>query len=119
VKLMEISRDGAMARWPRLTAHLIAESLGYHTPKSAANHIASVKQGQTFPCEWVVACFYRGIGETGYKDELDASWGPIRKAIANRHYHTGFMASYAKALALVRAQVANRDWEGPLLASWF
>jgi hypothetical protein len=92
-------------RWPRVTAHLIAESLGYATPDKAAFIIKDALLGEPNYSEWVLAC-YQG----------DAS-KPLRAAIRNRHYHTGFMADYRQALAIVRA--VNQGEPGPIFASWF
>ena len=46
------SQQDVLQHLPCLTAHLIAESLGYFTPKSAANAIAYFTKGEAFYCEW-------------------------------------------------------------------
>jgi hypothetical protein len=35
--IAELNTEDAIRRWPRIVAHLIAESLGYFTPEGAAN----------------------------------------------------------------------------------
>ena len=42
-----------MRRWPRLTAHLIASSLGYATPTCAARILKDAKEGRENWCEWI------------------------------------------------------------------
>lgn len=42
-----------MCLWPRHVAHVMAESLGYCTPTSAANIIADAKLGKPNWCEWL------------------------------------------------------------------
>ena len=94
-----------MRRWPRVTAHLIAESLGYATPTEAATIVADGKDGQTNYCEWIDAC-YQGDARAALRD-----------AINHRYHHRGYMAEYRMAKALVDRAIAT-DKE-PELASWF
>ena len=94
-----------MRRYPRLTAHIIAESLGYATPTCAARILKDARDGQKNYCEWIYSCYS--------SDPLPA----VRNAIRNRHYHEGFMAEYKLALALVRKAIDTGD--EPLFASWF
>ena len=97
--------DEVMRRYPRLTAHIIAESLGYATPTCAARILKDARDGQKNYCEWIYSCYS--------SDPLPA----VRNAIRNRHYHEGFMAEYKLALALVRKAIDTGD--EPLFASWF
>lgn len=100
-----VGADEAMRRWPYLTAHVICESLGYATPSVSASIVAAAKMGLGHYCEWIAAC-YGG-------DPRPA----VRKATQFRHAHSGFMADFRHALALVRAAVeAGRE---PAFASWF
>ena len=46
------SSQEVMKRYPILVAHLICASLGYFTPKAAANAITAHIRGQSFYCEW-------------------------------------------------------------------
>lgn len=94
-----------MRHYPRLTAHIIAESLGYATPTCAARILKDARDGQKNYCEWIYSC-YGG-------DPLPA----VKNAIHNRHHHEGYMAEYKLALALVRKALETGD--EPLFASWF
>lgn len=94
-----------MKRYPRVVAHIIAESLGYATPTRAALILRDAKHRQQNWCEWIAACY--GC------DPLP----PVRAAIRNRHYHHGYMAEYKMAKALV--DQANHSGDEPMFASWF
>ncbi len=101
---LESSKD-YLARYPRICAHVIAESLGYATPLTAAAILRDAKEGKTNYCEWIDSC-YRGNPRTA-----------VERAIRYRSRHEGYMASYELALAIVRRQVESG--EGPGFASWF
>ena len=94
----------ALRRWPRICAHIIAESLGYATPLSAARILLNAKKGQQDWCEWVSACF-----------NSDPRL-PVQNAIRRRHYHRGYMADYRLAKKIVEAELVGK---GPVFASWF
>lgn len=94
-----------MRRYPRLTVHIIAESLGYATPTCAARILNDARQGQKNYCEWIYSCYV--------SDPLPA----VRNAIRIRHNHEGFMAEYKLALALVRHAIDTGD--ELLFGSWF
>ena len=94
-----------LARYPRICAHIIAESLGYATPSLAAKILQDAHRGEANWCEWIAAC-YRC-------DPRPA----LQKAIKNRHHHEGYMASYRQALQIVRHAIDSGD--EPLFASWF
>ena len=98
-------RTEVLRRYPRLVAHVIAESLGYATPDLAAKIVADAILDQPNYCEWI-ACCYGG-------DPRQA----VQNAIARRHRHQGYMSEYQQALALVRHAIETG--EQPLLASWF
>ena len=100
-----MTAEEAMRRWPRLTAHVIASSLGYATPTCAANIILDAKAGRQNWCEWIWSCF-----------DGDARKA-VERAIRNRHTHTGFIASYKLAWELVR--LAAEEGREPVLASWY
>ena len=100
-----MTRTEVLRRYPRLVAHVIAESLGYATPDLAAKIVADAIQGQPNYCEWIASCF-----------DSDPRW-TVQSAIARRHRHQGYMASYPQALELVRQYVETG--EQPLFASWF
>ena len=100
-----LSTEEVMKKYPRITAHIIAESLGYATPSCAARILKDAREGQKNYCEWIYSC-YDG-------DPLPA----VKNAIRNRHYHKGFMAEYKVALALVKHAIETDD--EPLFGSWF
>ena len=100
-----MTREEALRRWPRIVAHVIAESLGYATPDLAAKIVADARDGRENWCEWIACCY--GC------DPRKA----VEKAIRYRHSHRGYMAHYPQALALVRQLIETG--EQPLLASWF
>ncbi len=99
------SRDEYLARYPRICAHIIAESLGYATPRLAACILKDAKEGRENYCEWIHSCYDR--------DPRPA----VERAIKNRHRHRGYMASYELALRIVRSELETG--QGPTLASWF
>ncbi len=100
-----MNRTEVLRRYPRVVAHVIAESLGYATPSLAAQIVSDAHEGRENWCEWIACCY--GC------DPRKA----VRNAIRYRHNHHGYMAEYRQALALVR-QAAQTGRE-PLLASWF
>jgi len=97
--------DDYLQRYPRLCATIIAFSLGYATPRCAANILKDAHERRTNYCEWIYEC-YRA-------DPLPA----VQEAIRSRHSLHGYMADYYQALAIVRR--ANHDGEHPTFASWF
>ncbi len=99
------SRREYLRTYPRLCAHIVAESLGYATPSLAASILKDAREGNDNYCEWILTCY-------------DGDSRPaVEKAIRNRHHHHGPMASYELALRIVRRELATG--QGPLLASWF
>lgn len=101
----EFSIQEIKKRYPCITAHIIAESLGYATPSCAARILKDAKDGRDNYCEWIYSCYN--------KDPRLA----VQKAIKNRHYHKGFMSDYKYAKALVEHAIKTE--KEPLLASWF
>ena len=104
-KIKELSLKETMERYPRITAHIVAESLGYATPSCAARILKDAREGRENYCEWVYSCYTT--------DPLKA----VKDAIRNRHYHTGLMADYRRALGLVKRSIETG--QEPLLGSWF
>src|SRR5437867_5722426 len=94
-----------MRCYPRITAHIIAESLGYATPSKAALILRDAKYRQENWCEWIYTCYDR--------NPLRA----VQAAVRSRHHHKGYMAEYGLAKALVDR--ALRDCNEPTFASWF
>ncbi len=99
------SNEAYLRRYPRICAHIIAESLGYATPLRAASILRDAHEGNENWCEWIFACYDR--------DPKPA----VQVAISSRHRHKGYMASYAQALHIVHQQLDTG--RGPVLASWF
>ncbi len=99
------SRDEYLRRYPRICAHIIAESLGYALPEVAAQILKDAKEGRENYCEWIASC-YRANPRTA-----------VQHAIKGRHSHHGYMASYRQALAIVRRKLDTG--ESPEFASWF
>ncbi len=97
--------DEFIRRYPRVTAHIIAESLGYATPTRAAQIGLDGRDGRLNYCEWVDHC-YKGDARRCLRD-----------AIRNRHYHKGYMAEYKVAKKIVDRYLETQ--EEPLFASWF
>lgn len=92
-------------RYPRLTAHLIAEGLGYFSVSAAARAIKAYKENVEFWCEWYIDIQERG----GIKDIKEINKYIIQRAIANRHGHKGSMSSYKEAKRQVDAALQGKE----------
>jgi hypothetical protein len=105
-----------LRRWPRLVAHLICESLGYFTPRGAANAIIAYREGVPFACEWY--CYLaEGRGDRFATDALlEVNRYVLTTAIRRRAQHRGYMADYDRAIALVRRELETG--RGPIFSSW-
>ena len=108
---------------PCLTAHLIAESLGYFTPQSAAHAIVAYTEGEPCFCEWyydwAAKRLRNGNAKSGDLRDVVREVGELalQNAVTRRTHHRGPMAEFKRALALV---LHVRDGgEGPIFASWF
>ena len=101
---METAEE-VMRRYPRITAHIIAESLGYATPSRAAAILRDAKYGQENWCEWIYSCYDRNAMHA------------VQNSIRHRHNHKGYMAEYRLAKALVDRALKSGD--EPIFASWF
>jgi hypothetical protein len=112
-----------MAKYPRLTAHMICESLGYFTPRAAGQAIAHYKAKKPYFCEWYTFMADRrvgnGDGSNFYNEEavLETGHNVISQTFRLRHRHKGYMADINRAKELVRLCL-EKDWE-PTFASWF
>ncbi len=103
-------------RYPRIVSHMIADSLGYFTPHSAAGAVLAAIEDRPFSCEYYSDCARR-YGEMYDHDNLRRVTKEIlSQSIKFRHHHKGAMSSYKSALMLVNDK--HRD-ERMLLASWF
>ena len=92
-------------RYSRVTAHIIAESLGYATPARAAQIGLDGLHNRENWCEYVYTCFDRNARAC------------LKQAIKYRHHHRGYMAEYRLAKKLVDRYLETG--EQPLFASWF
>lgn len=93
-----------MRAYPRLTAHVIAESLGYAAPTLAAQIIMDAKEGKENYCEWVLSCYGGDARRV------------VENAVRHRHAHKGYMAWYDRAYALVKHAIETGD--EPAFGSW-
>ena len=92
------SSQEVMERYPILVAHLICASLGYFTPKAAANAIVTHIRGQDFYCEW-----YADMANGG-KNIQDVARDTLMRAFQRRRFHKGYMAEYQTARLMVEAE---------------
>lgn len=53
----ELSIKNTMKKFPRITAHIIAESLGNGTPSRAASILRDAIEGEKNYCEWIYSCY--------------------------------------------------------------
>lgn len=112
-----MTQEEVLRRWPRLVAHMICESLGYFTPKSAANAIIRYKQDEPFYCEWYSSIANaRGAGFFDEEAMRQVGRDVLNWAIKGRHRHKGYMADYENARAVIERELAGN---GPIFASWF
>jgi hypothetical protein len=93
-----------MVRYPRLTAHIVADSFGFCTPSTAATILRDLKLGRDNASEWVRAV-YRF-------DPRPA----VRAAIRTRHHHHNEFCDYSGARKLVEQAIETGD--EPVFASW-
>lgn len=100
----DLSEAETMKRYPFITAHIIAQSLGYATPSCAAGILKDAMEGRENYCEWIDACYQR--------NPLKA----VHDAIRYRHGHSGYMADFKLAKALVIKSI--KEGKEPELASW-
>jgi hypothetical protein len=107
------SQAEVLQRLPCLVAHLIAESLGYFTPQSAASAIAYYTRGEPFFCEW----YYDWASKRNKGDVREVGKLAIQNAVRRRSHHRGPMAEFKRALAIVLH--VRQGEEGPVFASWF
>jgi hypothetical protein len=93
-----------MARYPRLTAHIIADSFGYCTPSTAATILRDLKLGRDNASEWVRAVY-----------QFDPR-PAVRAAVRTRHHHNNEFCDYAGARKLVARAIETGD--EPVFVSW-
>ena len=111
------SQSEVLQHLPCLTAHLIAESLGYFTPEGAANAIAYYTKSEAFFCEWYHDWASKR-NKSGLRDTVrEVGELAIKNAVSRRSHHRGPMAEFKRALALVLH--VRQGGEGPTFAAWF
>ena len=87
--------DEVLVRYPRLTAHLMCESLEYFSPLSAARAILDHIRQTTNACEW-----YLDMARYG-NSLIQINRDTIGRAFKSRRFHKGYMAHYPDARKLV------------------
>ena len=97
--------DEFIREYPRITSHLIAESLGYFTPRSAAIAALDAINDRENWCEYIYTCFDRDARAC------------LERAVRNRHLHKGYMAEYRLARRIVDDYIETG--RNPMFASWF
>ena len=107
---------GILARYPRLIACMIEESLGYFTPHAAAEAIRAHKTDGYWGCEWYTHMdSVRNPGKTwdsGYNDRIKQSnRDVISEAYARRKYYRS-----AQARRVVQLNLSGKESVG---AAWF
>ena len=107
-------REKATAKkYPRLIAHMIAESMGYYTVTRAISTVHGYQDNKPYYCEM------HTHAAGGYDDEkvLEVVKRMPKIAFKNRHYHKGYMTSYLRAKAAV-SQFIETDKQNDF-AAWF
>lgn len=111
-----MDQDTALRKYPRLIGHMICESLGYFTPRAAANALISYKNNMPFYCEYYLHLAQAYDNEPSNLRLLKVAKSQIEHSFRTRNYHKGYMNNYALAKALVEGSLKGKD---PMLASWF
>jgi hypothetical protein len=109
-----------MQKYRCVVGHLICESLGYFTPRSALQALMAHRDGEEYPCEWyshIAMC--QGKGMFDHDALLEINRETIRRAFHLRNRHTGYMAHYPQAKALVDREIEREGSTHGMLASWF
>lgn len=116
--------EDVLVKYPRLIGHMICESLGYFTPKAAANALLHYKRNMPFYCEWYCHTTELKLKNKNlpyhdqeYKNELLlVGRDVVRWAYKARHSHKGYMKDYQLAKKIVEQSIKGKD---PEFASWF
>ena len=108
-----------LKKYPRLSANLIAESLGYFTPLGAAKAILLYQDNRAYYNEWYSHQLMLHMTEDTDEKELllKINRDTIKRAFYNRLHHRGYMSDYKLAKDLVNKAVETDSH--PVLASWF
>jgi hypothetical protein len=104
-----------LARYPRLIACMIEESLGYFTPHAAAEAIRAHKTNGYWGCEWythIDSC--RNPGKTwddGYNDRIkQINHDVISDAFSRRKYYRSEQARHVVQLNLNGKESVGAAW---------
>lgn len=130
-RIKDMNCNEIMARWPRMVAHIICESLGYYSPDSAAYALRDMTTGRPAYSEWFMDMASKTIvrleaGGTSEFIEAPVVWDPddgrarhsverayyerlmvaigrhtLERAYHFRSHHKGFMADYWRARAVI------------------
>lgn len=105
-----------LARYRRLIACMIDESLGYFTPHAAVNAILAHKNKTNWSCEWYMHIDSCQSPGRGWDEEYDSrikqiNHDIISEAFARRKYYRS-----ASARQVVEANIGKHE---SVLASWF
>jgi len=116
-----MTREEALRRYPRLVAHLMAESLGYLSARCAAAAVANHASRRGSYNEWYMTMATKQrYPEAASREEALLLTGRdvLGRAFRGRRFHGGYMANLAIAQALVEQE--RRGAEAPLfgLAGW-
>ncbi len=106
-----------LARYRRLAACMVEESLGYFTPKAVVCAIEAHKKNEYWGCEWyshLDSCRNPGLGwDDGYDNRIKViNHDVISEAFKRRKY-------LRKNKATRQIVEANIDGYDSVLASWF
>lgn len=105
-----------LARYSRLVACMIDESMGYFTPHAAVNAIVAHKTKEPWSCEWyshIDSCRNPGKGwDAEYDSRIQAiNHDVISEAFRKRKYYL-----CARAKRVVKANLGENE---SVLAAWF
>ena len=114
IDFKNITIEKVMVKYYRIVAHLIAESLGYFTPESAAIAIIKAKQDEPYYCEWYTDCAGK-FGDRWDKENVSKITREMLES-AIRHRHKGYMSDYKRAISVVNKAIKGNN---PIFASWF
>jgi len=125
-----VSAVQVLRRYPRLVAHLICESLGYHSPRSAAGQIAAHINGKPYfsersgsLCGYLAKPMIAKLGRLLDDEEYHAvlvEWNrdDLERTCARHHHHKGFMADYLTARHMVEHVRQGGEEPNMGLMSW-
>jgi hypothetical protein len=104
-------------RYPRLVAHMVSESMGYFTPREAADALIQYKSCAPYCCGWYVSIALHGkecSKEHTLQAILEVGRDVVSYAVRNRHGHQDCLPEYKQAQRLVAAELKGKR---PLFAS--